>query len=396
MPAKFYPNPDPSEEATRLDLRSRFREAVRVVLETALEETLRELVGAGRYQRVASRVDERNGSYSRELLTSHGRVELAVPRGRTSGSPAGEVLGRYQRRSAEIDDAVLAAYVQGVSTRGMDKVTEALLGERVSRSTVSRVAKQLDERVDALRKERIEGPIKYLFLDALYLDVRWARAVENVSALVAYGVGSDGHRRLLGISLGTEESEQSWSELLQQLLGRGLAGVELVISDAHAGITKAVRHLLPESRHQRCVVHLMRNVLGNVPHRLRQRVGGELSSIFAADSLKKARELLEQFKAGLGKQVPEALQTLTDGFSAATQFFAFPKAHWKRIRSNNGLERLNREIRRRTDSVGAFPDRAAALRLVTATALNATARWAARRYLDLAAPAVGQNGVGHA
>lgn len=396
MPAKFYPNPDPSEEATRLELRSRFREAVKVVLETTLEEVLRELVGAGRYQRVVSRVDERNGSYSRELLTSHGRIELSVPRSRSSGSPAGEVLGRYQRRSAEIDDAVLAAYVQGISTRGMDKVTEALLGERISRSAVSRVAKQLDERVDALRKERIDGPIKYLYLDALYLDVRWARAVENVSALVAYGVGADGHRRLLGITLGTDESAQSWTELLQQLLGRGLAGVELVISDAHAGIAKAVRHLLPEARHQRCVVHLMRNVLGHVPHRLRERVGGELSRIFAADSMKKARELLEQFKAGLGKQVPEAVQTLTDGFSAATQFFAFPKTHWKRIRSNNGLERLNREIRRRTDSVGAFPDRAAALRLVTATALNATERWKARRYLDFAAPAVGQNGVDHA
>jgi transposase-like protein len=385
MPEKFYPNPDPAEVATRLDLRDRFRDAVKAVIETALEEVVLELVAAGRYERTKSRKDSRNGTYPRGLVTSHGPIDLRVPRTRGTGSPAGEVIGRYTRRSSEIDDAILAAYVQGVSTRGMSKVSEALLGEGVSRSVVSRIAKQLDVRVEAFRKEPIEGPIKYLFLDALYLDIRWARAVEATAALVAYGVDADGHRRLLGVSLGVEESEESWTELLQQLSGRGLSGVELVISDAHAGIAKAVRHHLPEAHHQRCVVHFMRNVLAKVPHRLKERAGGELSRIFGAESLKKARELLEQFKTGLGKQLPEATEVLTAGFAAATRFFAFPKAHWKRIRSTNGLERLNREIRRRTDSVGAFTDRASALRLVTATALNATDIWKAREYLDMSA-----------
>jgi transposase-like protein len=268
----------------------------------------------------------------------------------------------------------------------MRRVSEALLGESVSRSAVSRIAKQLDVRVEAFRKEPIKGPIKYLYLDALYLDVRWARAVESTAALVAYGVGADGHRRLLGVKLGVEESEESWTDLLQELSGRGLSGAELVVSDAHAGIVKAVRRHLPEAHHQRCVVHFMRNVLAKVPHRLKERAGGELSKIFGAESLKKARELLEQFKLGLGRQLPEATHILTEGFAAATRFFAFPKAHWKRIRSTNGLERLNREIRRRTDSISSFPDRASALRLVTATALNATDIWKARIYLDMSAP----------
>jgi transposase-like protein len=385
MPETFYPNPDPAAEATRFDLRVRFQGAVKAVIETALEEVVLELVGAGRFERNKSRKDSRNGSYSRGLLTSHGSIDLDVPRVRGGGSPATAVIGRYARRSVEIDDAILAAYVQGVSTRGMDKVSQALLGETISRSVVSRIGKQLDARVDAFRAEPIQGPIKYLFLDALYIDARWARVVESTAALVAYGVGPDGHRHLLGVTLGAEESEASWTELLDQLIGRGLAGVELVVSDAHAGIVTAVRHRLPEAKHQRCVVHFMRNVLAKVPHRLRERVGGELSKIFGADSQKRARELLEQFKAGLGRQLPEALQVLTEGFAAASRFFAFPKAHWTRIRSTNGLERLNREIRRRTDSVGAFPDRASALRLVTATSLNATAIWKARKYLDMSA-----------
>lgn len=386
MSEKFYPNPDPQEVALGLDLRGRLRDAVKRVVETAMEEVVLELVGAGRHERSPKRRDSRNGAYSRGLGTSYGAIDLSVPRTRGSGSPVGNVIGRYSRRSEEIDDAILAAYVQGVSTRGMGKVSEALLGEGVSRSAVSRLAKQLDVRVEAFRNEPIEGPIKYLFLDALYLDIRWARAVESVAALVAYGVGPDGHRCLLGITLGTEESEDSWTELLEQLTARGLNGVELVISDAHSGIAKAVRHHLPEAKHQRCVVHFMRNVLAKVPHRLKKRVGGELSRILGAESLKKARELLELFKGGLGKQVPEASQILVDGFASATRFFAFPKLHWKRIRSTNGLERLNREIRRRTDSVGSFPDRASALRLVTVTALNASDKWKSRQYLDMSAP----------
>ena len=211
---------------------------------------------------------------------------------------------------AEEHDVLLAlvveAYVSGVSQRKMGDVTEALLGERVGRSTVSRVAKRLDGAVEALRSAPIEGPHPYLYLDATFLDARWARKVENVSALVAYAVDPDGHRRLLAITLGPEESEDSWSELLEQLLERGLSGVELVIADEHAGLAAAVRRFLPEVRRQRCTVHLQRNVLAKVPHRLRKRVAREVAAVFRAPGLAKAKKRLAEITARWHNELPEA------------------------------------------------------------------------------------------
>jgi len=372
----------PSQEDVRVDLRSVFLGAIRVTLESLLEEEIRAVVGAYRWQRLNGRRGYRNGSYLRSLITSMGHLDLNVPRSREHGS-ASEVLGRYQRRTTEIDEAITSAYVNGVSTRKMGEVTEALMGQGVSRSTVSRATKALDEKVELLRRDPIDGAIPYLFLDATFLDARWARKVENVAALVAYGVGPDGHRRLLGITIGAQESEESWAELLRQLIERGLSGVKLVIADAHAGLIAAVRHHLPEVRLQRCVVHLMRNILVKAPWRLRARLAREVSHVFEAPSIADARKRLEQLKSGLGAQVPEAMETIEEGFLSATQFYAFPKAHWRRIRSTNGLERLHGEVKRRIKAVGAFPDRASALRLITAVALRVTAIWSDRRYLDL-------------
>lgn len=371
----------PTQEDFRCDLRTLCLGAIRLTLETLLNEEVRALVGAGKWQRLASRKDLRNGSYLRRLVTSLGLVELEVPRARAGGS-AGEVLGRYRRRAAEVDDAITAAYVHGVSTRKMGEVTEALMGERVGRSTVSRVTKSLEERVEALRSERIEEH-PYLYLDATFLDARWARSVENVSALVAYAVGKDGHRKLLAITIGAQESEASWSELLSQLIERGLRGVQLVIADAHGGLAAAVRKYLPEVPQQRCTVHLERNVLAKTPQRLRGRMAREVSRIFDSPSLPEAKARLEQLRLGLGKQLPEAMACLENGFAAATRFYAFPRKHWRRIRSTNGLERLHGEIKRRIRVVGAFPDRSSALRLITAVALHTTAIWSDRRYLDI-------------
>lgn len=359
-----------------------FRRAIRRALEALLDEEMRALVGAAKWQRTASRTDDYNGSYPRGLTTSLGKIKVAIPRSRESGSPC-DLLGRYSRRSGEIDDSIVEAYVHGVSTRGMGEVTKALLDERVSRSTVSRITKVLETKVEELRRAPIEKPVRYLYLDATFLDARWARSVENVSALIAYGVDTDGYRRLLAVTIGASESEESWTELLQQLLERGLRGVKLVIADAHAGLAKAARRLLPEAALQRCVVHLERNVLAKTPARLRERLGRELSEVFKATSAKDARERLDALKAGLGKQVPEAIEILVHGFSAATQYFLFPEEHWIRLRTTNGVERLNREVKRRVDAIGAFPDRASALRLVTAVALKATEIWRTRRYLDM-------------
>jgi putative transposase len=372
----------PTQDDVRADLRGLLLRAVQVALTAVLEEELEMMIGAARGQRTRGRRDERNGSYTRGLLTSMGPIELEMPRSRKSGSPVG-VVGRYQRRAGELDDAICSAYVNGVSTRKMGKVTTALLGEDVGRSSVSRVTKRLEESVESLRTEKLEGSFPYLLLDATFLDARWARTVENVAALVAYGVGQDGHRKLLAITIGSEESEASWAELLSQLLDRGLTGVRLVIADDHRGLTKAVRRLLPEAELQRCTVHLQRNVLSHTPQKLRRRVAREVSAIFKAPSKKDAQDKLTRFKAGLGAHVPEALKCLEDGFTAATRFYEFPKEHWLKIRSTNGLERLHGELKRRIRAVGAFPDRQSALRLVTAVALQVTRIWEDRRYLDM-------------
>jgi len=373
----------PTQENFLADLRSIFQGTVRVVLEMILEEEIREMVGAGRWERYGQRVDRRNGTYLRKLITSMGAIDLAVPRAREGGSAGAGLLGRYKRRTQDIDDTIVSAYVHGASTRDIGQLTETLMGERVGRSTVSRVTRSLSEKVEELRKAPIAGPVPYLFIDATFLDARWARKVENVSALVAYGIGLDGHRQLLAVTIGAEESEESWSELLAQLVERGLSGVQLVVADDHAGLAKAVRHHLPEAPLQRCTVHLMRNVLSKAPQRLRGRLAREVARVFVAPSKAEARRRMEQLKAGLGKQVPEAMACLENGFEAATHFYAFPREHWHRIRSTNGLERLHGEIKRRTRAVGAFPDRASALRLVTAVALQATAIWTDRRYLDM-------------
>jgi len=372
----------PTQENFQADLRTVFQGAVRLALESVLEEVVRDMIGARRWQRLGSRKDVRNGTYLRRLVTSMGAIDVVVPRTRENGSPI-DVVGRYRRRAAEIDAGIVSAYVSGASTRDVGKITEALMGEQVSRSTVSRVTKTLDEKVNELRKAPIAGPIPYLFLDATFLDARWARTVENVSALVAYGIGLDGKRQLLAVTIGAEESEDSWSDLLAQLNERGLSGVELVVADAHAGLGKAVRKHLPEAPLQRCTVHLQRNVLAKAPQRLRGRLAKAITQVFEAPSKAEAKKRVEALASGLGKQVPEAIACLEGGFEAATHFYAFPREHWHRIRSTNGLERLHGEIKRRTRAVGAFPDRASALRLVTAVALQVTAIWTDRRYLDM-------------
>ena len=290
-----------------------FQGAIRVTLEMVLEEELKAMVGARRFERVGSRKDHRNGTYLRRLLTSLGQIDVMVPRSREGGSPA-DVMGRYRRRSEEVDEMMVEAYVSGVSQRKMGDVPEALLGERVGRSTVSRVAKRLDGAVEALRSAPIEGPHPYLYLDATFLDARWARKVENVSALVAYAVDPDGHRRLLAITLGPEESEDSWSELLEQLLERGLSGVELVIADEHAGLAAAVRRFLPEVRRQRCTVHLQRNVLAKVPHACAS-VAREVAAVFRAPGLAKAKKRLAEITARWHNELPRG----NEGASGASR-----------------------------------------------------------------------------
>jgi transposase-like protein len=372
----------PTQEDFEFDLAARCRDAVRATMQVVLAEELEKLVGAGPYEHSDQRVDVRNGTYPRRVVTTSGEVELRVGRTRNGGS-ATAPLGRYARRRPEIDAAITQSYVAGVSTRDMAGVTEALLDKRVGRSTVSRVTRRLEDEVEALRRSPIAEPFAYLFLDATFIDARWARTVENVSVLVAYGIGTDGHRHLLGVHIGVAESEASWAELLAELVERGLSGVRLVVRDEHAGLMAAARKILPEARQQRCTVHLMRNVFSHVPQRHQKRLARELVSVLHANSLDAAKRNLRSFRARFAKQFPEAVACLERGFADATTYFAFPEKHWMRIRSTNGLERLHGEIKRRTRAIGAFPDRASALRLITAVATQVTSIWRDRIYLDM-------------
>jgi putative transposase len=372
----------PTQEDFLLDLDARVRSAVQATIQVVLEEELERLVGAGPYERNDQRIDVRNGHYPRRIVTTAGEVAVRVGRARDGGA-ATAPLGRYARRRPEIDAAVTQAYVRGVSTRDMAGVTEALLGKQVGKSTVSRVTKRLEDKVEELRRKPITEPVAYLYLDATFVDARWARSVENVSALVAYGIGPDGKRDLLGIHLGASESEASWTELLAELVARGLSGVRLIIRDEHAGLAAAARKVLPEARQQRCTVHLTRNVMSNVPKRHQKRLGREVIKVLHADSLDDAKRNLKAFRLQFAKQFPEAVECLERGFDDATTYFAFPAAHHQRIRTTNGLERLHGEIKRRTRAIGAFPDRASALRLITAVALQVTSIWSDRVYLDM-------------
>jgi transposase-like protein len=364
------------------DLAARCRDAVRATIQVVLDEELERLIGAGPYERSDQRVDVRNGHYPRRVVTTAGEVDLSIGRSRAGGS-ATAPLGRYARRRPEIDAAITQSYVAGVSTRDMAAVTETLLDKRVGRSTVSRVTRRLEDEVDALRRAPIIGPVPYLYLDATFVDARWARTVENVSALVAYGIGTDNHRHLLGVHIGASESEASWAELLAELVARGLSGVRLIVRDEHGGLIAAARKVLPEVRQQRCTVHLMRNVFSHVPQRHQKRLARELVAVLHAPSLATAKRNLSSFRHRFAKQFPEAVACLERGFADATSYFAFPEKHWMRIRSTNGLERLHGEIKRRTRAVGAFPDRASALRLITAVAMQTTTIWRDRIYLDM-------------
>ena len=240
----------PTQDDFDFDLTGRCRDAVRATIQVVLDEELERLVGAGRYEQSDQRVDVRNGSYQRRVVTTSGEVALRVGRTRAGGSSTAP-LGRYARRRPELDAAITQAYVGGVSTRDMAAVTEALLDMRVERSTVSRVTRRLGDEVEALRRAPITEPVLYLYLDATFIDARWARSVDIVAALVAYGIGTDGHRRLLSVHIGAQEAEASWAELLSELVVRGLSGVRLVVRDEHAGIIAAAHKILPEVRQQR-------------------------------------------------------------------------------------------------------------------------------------------------
>ena len=360
------------------------RGSVEETLNALLDAEAERLVGAGRYERTEARRDTRAGSYERKLHTTAGEVKLKVPKLRRQTFETA-IIERYQRRESSVEEALIEMYLAGVSVRRVEDITEALWGTRVSPGTVSNLNKKIYAQIEAWRMRPIEGKHPYLYLDGIVLKRSWAGEVRNVSLLVAIGVNAEGYREILGISEGAKEDKKGWSAFLKHLKERGLKGVELVTSDACLGLVESVAEFYPEAQWQRCVVHWYRNAFSHVPNTRMREVSLMLKAIHAQESREaaqaKAHEVAAKLKTMKLRKVAEWLEQSVD---ETLVYYAFPDEHWRRIRTNNPLERVMREIRRRTRVVGAFPDGQSALNLAAARLRHiAGTKWSLKRYMNM-------------
>jgi transposase-like protein len=361
------------------------RTLVKQMAEALMGAEVDALCGAAHGERHPERVNSRNGYRARPWDTRAGSIELAVPRLR-SGSYFPEWLLTPRKRSERALMAAIAdAYLAGVSTRRVDKLVRTLGIEGISKSEVSRLAASLDELVEAFRSRPLEGAYPLLMLDALVLKVREGGRVCNVACVHAVGVNADGRRESLGLELITSEDGAGWTAFLRGLVARGLSGVVLVTSDAHQGLIDAVAATLPGASWQRCRTHFMRNLLCRVPKAAQPAVATMVRSIFAQPDAASVVEQHARIVLQLEERFPAAAELLAEAGPELLAFTHLPKEVWRQVWSNNPLERLNREIRRRTDVVGIFPNRDAALRLVGAVLAEQNDEWAdsERRYVSL-------------
>jgi len=372
------------EELVRGHVDQVVRSSVEETLNGLLDAEADRLCQAKRYERTADRVDTRSGSYARKLQTKAGEVTLKVPRLRSLPFET-QIIERYRRRESSVEEALMEMYLAGVSVRRVEDITEALWGTRVSPSAVSDLNQKLYERIEAWRNRPIEGEFAYVWLDGIWLKRSWGGEVKNVAVLVAIGVDADGYRQVLGVMEGAKEDAESWRGFLRHLKGRGLKGVRLVTSDKCLGLVEALAEFYPEADWQRCTVHWYRNVGSAVPRAKSAEVMAMLKAIHAQEDReaaeKKAADVVEKLRQ---MKLAKAAQVVEQGVVETLRYMQFPREHWTRIRTNNPLERIMREIRRRTRVVGAFPDGHSALMLVAARLRHvAGTRWGTRKYLDL-------------
>ena len=372
------------EQELRGHLDQVVRSSVEQTLNGMLDAEADRLCQAKRYERNADRVDTRAGSYERKLTTKAGEVKLKVPRLRSLAFET-QIIERYRRRESSVEEALMEMYLAGVSVRRVEDITEALWGTRVSPSTVSELNQQLYERIEAWRNQPIEGRFAYVYLDGIWLKRSWGGEVKNVAVLVAIGVDQDGYRQILGVAEGAKEDAQSWRQFLRHLKERGLAGVELFISDKCLGLVEALAEFYPEASWQRCMVHWFRNVLTAIPTGKAREVVAMLKAIHAQEDRDAAEKKAADVVAKLhDMKLTKAARIVEEGVAETLSYMTFPREHWTRIRTNNPLERIMREIRRRTRVVGAFPDGTSALMLVAARLRYvASTRWGTRKYLDM-------------
>lgn len=370
------------------ELRSHVSEVVRQSVEETLNGLLEAeadtLCQARRYERNAQRASTRAGHYERSFQTTAGAVQLKMPKLRHVPFETA-IIERYRRRESSVEEALVEMYLAGVSVRRVEDITEALWGSRVSPSTVSNLNQKIFERVESWRNRPLESSYPYVFVDGIWLKRSWGGEVQTVSVLVAIGVTAEGYREVVGVAEGSREDSESWRNFLRYLRGRGLERIELIISDKSLGLLDALGEFYPQARWQRCVVHFYRNVLHAVPQGKSKEVARMLKAIHAQEDKEAARQkTAEVVKKLRALRLEKAANTLESGCGETLSYYAFPANHWRHIRTNNPLERLNREIRRRTRVVGSFPDGHAALMLVAARLrYMAGQKWGTERYMNM-------------
>lgn len=360
------------------------RTSVEETLNKLLEEEADRLLNAKRYEHNEARKDTRAGYYQRKLHTKAGEVDLKVPRLRHLPFETA-IIERYKRRESSIEEALIAMYLAGVSVRRIEDITEALWGTKVSPGTISELNKKVYVHIEAWRNRLINEAYSYVYLDGIFLKRSWGGEYENVSILVAKGVDSEGYREILGAVEGSKEDKESWLNFLRHLKERGLKGTQLFVSDKCLGFVEALGDVFPDAKWQRCIVHFYRNVFTVTPHGKIREVTAMLKAIHAQEDLNSAREKAKAVATKLrGMKLSQAAEKVENGIEETLTYMHFPSEHWRKIRTNNGIERLMREIRRRTRVVGCFPDGNFALMLVCARLRHiATSTWGSKRYMNM-------------
>ena len=372
------------EEGVKDHLGQIVKGTVQETLNAMLDAEADHLCNAQRYERSAERKDTRAGSYRRKLHTRAGEVEITVPKLRALPFETA-IIERYRRRETSVEEALVEMYLAGVSVRRVEDITEALWGTKVSSGTVSRLNSKIYETIEKWRMSPIEGEHPYVYLDGISMKRSWSGEVKTVSILVAIGVNREGYREILGVAEGAKEDKASWTAFLRYLKGRGLKGVELIISDKCLGLIESLGDFYPKAKWQRCMVHFYRNVFTLVPKGKVREVAAMLKAIHAQENrqeaIRKAGSVAKKLEVmKLGK----AAKLLSEGIQETLSYYDFPEEHHRRIRTNNPLERIMREIRRRTRVVGAFPDGNSALMLVAARLRHiAGTKWGLRQYLKM-------------
>jgi transposase-like protein len=373
-----------NEEQIKDHLGQMVRGTVEETLNAMLEQEAQQLICAERYERTEGRKDTRAGHYNRGLETRAGKVNLKIPKLRQLTFETA-IIERYKRREASVEEALIEMYLAGVSVRRVEDITEALWGTKVSSGTVSNLNKKIYGTIEQWRNRPIKGSYPFIYVDGISLKRSWAGEVLNISVLVCIGVNADGCREILGVAEGAREDKESWRAFLRYLKQRGLSGVELIISDKSLGLVEVVGEFYPKAQWQRCVVHFYRNVFTVTPKGRRKEVAAMLKAIHAQEDRSAARQKAADVVKKLEKmRLGKAAGIVRDGIEETFSYMNFPREFWRRIRTNNPLERIMREIRRRTRVVGNFPDGESALMLVAARLRHiASTKWSTKLYLNM-------------